>query len=115
MADAVIEMVGPDDLPNAVGLNSIVFNSARIISGPTGVLAATANLSLSIFRVSAEDARIHAAKSNQLGEPPWGNSLHSRPSNHRLHKQACYRHSDYIRGGTANHDHCDQWVGRCSV
>jgi len=29
----VVEMVGPDDLPNAVGLNSAIFNSARIV-GP---------------------------------------------------------------------------------
>jgi MFS family permease len=31
----VVEMVGPDDLTNAVGLNSTIFNSARIL-GPAG-------------------------------------------------------------------------------
>ena len=37
----VVEMVGPDDLPNAVGLNSVTFNLARIV-GPAlaGVLIA---------------------------------------------------------------------------
>ncbi|HUI04995.1 MAG TPA: MFS transporter [Acidimicrobiales bacterium] len=41
----VIEMVGTDDLPNAVSLNSIVMNGARVI-GPaiSGVLIATAGL-----------------------------------------------------------------------
>jgi MFS family permease len=29
----VVEMVGPEDLPNAVGLNSAIFNSARVV-GP---------------------------------------------------------------------------------
>jgi len=38
----VVELVGPDDLPNAVSLNSATFNSARIV-GPAvaGVLIAT--------------------------------------------------------------------------
>jgi MFS family permease len=38
----VVEMVGRDDLPNAIAVNSMLFNSARII-GPTigGVLLAT--------------------------------------------------------------------------
>ena len=41
----VIEMVGKDDLPNAVSLNSIVMNGARVI-GPaiSGVLIATVGL-----------------------------------------------------------------------
>ena len=41
----VIEMVGKDDLPNAVSLNSIVMNGARVI-GPAigGVLIATVGL-----------------------------------------------------------------------
>ena len=41
----VVEMVGKDDLPNAVSLNSIVMNGARVI-GPaiSGVLIATAGL-----------------------------------------------------------------------
>ena len=38
----IVELVGPDDLPNAVGLNSATFNSARIV-GPAiaGVLITT--------------------------------------------------------------------------
>ena len=39
----VVEMVGPDDLPNAVGLNSAVFNSARVV-GP-----AVAGLMINLF------------------------------------------------------------------
>jgi MFS family permease len=38
----VIEMVGPDDLPNAVGLNSATFNSARIIGPALAGLAIAA-------------------------------------------------------------------------
>ncbi len=43
----VLEMVGPDNLTNAVSLNSVVMNSARIV-GPTfaGVLISTVGLSL---------------------------------------------------------------------
>ena len=42
----VVEMVGPDDLANAVGLNSVVVNSSRLL-GPAvaGLLIATAGLS----------------------------------------------------------------------
>jgi predicted MFS family arabinose efflux permease len=37
----VSEMVGPDDLPNAVSLNSATFNSARIVGpAPPGVAIA---------------------------------------------------------------------------
>ena len=41
----VIEMVGPDEVPNAVGLNSAMFNTGRIL-GPTaaGVIIATLGL-----------------------------------------------------------------------
>ncbi len=41
----VIEMVGPDDVPNAIGLNSAMFNSGRIL-GPAaaGVTIATLGL-----------------------------------------------------------------------
>lgn len=43
----VVEMVGPDDLPNAVSLNSIVMNGARIV-GPaiSGVLIATVGIAI---------------------------------------------------------------------
>ncbi len=46
----VIEMVGKDDLPNAVSLNSVVMNGARVI-GPAigGVLIATVGLSTCFF------------------------------------------------------------------
>ncbi|MGA2520401.1 MAG: MFS transporter [Acidimicrobiales bacterium] len=49
----VIEMVGKDDLPNAVSLNSIVMNGARVI-GPavSGVLIATVGLGV-CFLVNA--------------------------------------------------------------
>ena len=49
----VIEMVGKDDLPNAVSLNSIVMNGARVI-GPAigGVLIATVGLGV-CFLVNA--------------------------------------------------------------
>jgi MFS family permease len=42
----VIEMVGPDDLANAIGLNSVIVNSSRIV-GPAaaGILMVTAGLS----------------------------------------------------------------------
>jgi MFS family permease len=39
----VVEMVGPDDLPNAVSLNSATFNSARIV-GPAVAGAAIASV-----------------------------------------------------------------------
>jgi MFS family permease len=41
----VIEMVGPDDVANAIGLNSAVFNGARIV-GPALAAAAIASLGL---------------------------------------------------------------------
>jgi len=49
----VVEMVGPDDLPNAVSLNSIVMNGARIV-GPaiSGVLIATVGIAV-CFEVNA--------------------------------------------------------------
>lgn len=49
----VVEMVGPNDLPNAVSLNSIVMNGARVI-GPAigGVLIATVGLAV-CFEVNA--------------------------------------------------------------
>lgn len=49
----VLEMVGPDDLPNAVGLNSVLMNASRII-GPAlgGVLIATVGLA-PCFEVNA--------------------------------------------------------------
>ncbi len=49
----VVEMVGKDDLPNAVSLNSIVMNGARVI-GPAigGALIATVGLAV-CFEVNA--------------------------------------------------------------
>jgi MFS family permease len=46
----VIEMVGKDDLPNAVSLNSVLMNGARVI-GPAigGVLIATVGLAACFF------------------------------------------------------------------
>jgi MFS family permease len=50
----VIEMVGPGDLPNAVSLNSILMNGARVI-GPAigGVLIATVGLGVCFFANAA--------------------------------------------------------------
>jgi MFS family permease len=49
----VIEMVGPDEVPNAVGLNSAMFNAGRVV-GPAvaGVLIATVGIA-STFLVNA--------------------------------------------------------------
>jgi MFS family permease len=49
----VVEMVGKDDLPNAVSLNSIVMNGARVV-GPalSGILIATVGLAV-CFQVNA--------------------------------------------------------------
>jgi MFS family permease len=49
----VVEMVGKDDLPNAVSLNSIVMNGARVV-GPalSGILIATVGLGI-CFQVNA--------------------------------------------------------------
>jgi MFS family permease len=46
----VLEMVGRDDLPNAIGLNSVVINSSRVV-GPAvgGVLIATTGLTWCFF------------------------------------------------------------------
>ncbi|MEA2973554.1 MAG: hypothetical protein QOG82_2012 [Actinomycetota bacterium] len=49
----VVELVGPDEVPNAVGLNSAMFNSGRVV-GPAvaGVLIATVGLA-STFLLNA--------------------------------------------------------------
>jgi MFS family permease len=58
----VIEMVGPDDLPNAVSLNSIVMNGARVI-GPAlgGVLIVTVGLATCFFVNAASYVAVLAA------------------------------------------------------
>ncbi len=38
----VLEMVGPEDLPNAVGLNSVVMNSSRVVGPAIGGIAIVA-------------------------------------------------------------------------
>lgn len=46
----VHEMVGPEDLTNAVSLNTVVFNASRIVGpGIAGVLIATAGIAPSFF------------------------------------------------------------------
>ena len=56
------EMVGPDDLANAVGLNSVVINSSRII-GPAigGVLIASAGVAPCFFLNAASFLAVIAA------------------------------------------------------
>jgi MFS family permease len=58
----VVEMVGPDQLPNAVSLNSIVMNGARII-GPAigGLLIATVGLAVCFEANAASYAAVIAA------------------------------------------------------
>ena len=45
----VVELVGPDEVPNAVGLNSAMFNTGRVV-GPAvaGVLIATVGIGLDL-------------------------------------------------------------------
>lgn len=58
----VVEMVGPADLPNAVSLNSILMNGARVI-GPAvgGVLIATVGLGVCFVVNAASYAAVVAA------------------------------------------------------
>jgi MFS family permease len=58
----VIEMVGKDDLPNAVSLNSIVMNGARVI-GPalSGLLIATAGIGVCFLANAASYVAVIAA------------------------------------------------------
>jgi predicted MFS family arabinose efflux permease len=58
----VYEMVGPDDLANAVGLNAVIINSSRII-GPAigGVLIAVAGVAACFFFNAASFLAVIAA------------------------------------------------------
>jgi predicted MFS family arabinose efflux permease len=58
----VLEMVGPDDLPNAVGLNSVVMNASRAV-GPAlgGVLIGTLGVTVCFFVNAASYAAVVAA------------------------------------------------------
>ena len=57
-----VEMVGPDDLTNAVGLNSVIVNASRIV-GPAiaGLLIATAGLSWAFLANAVSFAAVIAA------------------------------------------------------
>ncbi len=71
----VVEMVGPDDLPNAVGLNSVIVNASRIV-GPAvaGILIVTAGYSWTFMLNAASfGAVIGALIAMRPGE------LHRRP------------------------------------
>ena len=57
-----VEMVGPDDLTNAVGLNSVIVNASRIV-GPAvaGLLIATAGMSWAFLANAVSFAAVIAA------------------------------------------------------
>ena len=58
----VVEMVGPDEVPNAVGLNSAMFNAGRLI-GPAlaGVVISTAGVALAFLVNAASYLAVIAA------------------------------------------------------
>jgi MFS family permease len=58
----VVEMVGPDEVPNAVGLNSAMFNAGRLI-GPAlaGVIISTAGVGLAFLVNAASYLAVIAA------------------------------------------------------
>ena len=71
----VVELVGPSDLPNAVGLNSATFNSARIIgpaiagylislvgTGPVFLINAASYIGPVIALLAMHDSELHRAK-----------------------------------------------------
>jgi MFS family permease len=67
----VIEMVGPDDLPNAVSLNSATFNSARIIGPAVAGVAIAAVGTGWVFAANALSyvavlAGLHAIRTSEL-------------------------------------------------
>lgn len=71
----VVEMVGPDDLANAVGLNSVIVNGSRII-GPAiaGILIATAGMTwtfmLNALSFGAVIGGLYAMRSVELHRLP---------------------------------------------
>ena len=74
----VVEMAGPDDLTNAVGLNSVIVNVSRII-GPAvaGVMIATVGLSWAFLAnalsFAAVIAALYAMRASELHRrPPLG-------------------------------------------
>lgn len=67
----VSEMVGPDDLPNAVGLNSATFNSARIVGPAVAGIAIAAVGTGWVFAANALSyvavlAGLHAIRTSEL-------------------------------------------------
>jgi MFS family permease len=67
----VVEMVGPDDLPNAVSLNSATFNSARIIGPALAGVAIAAVGTGWVFAANALSyvavlAGLHAIRTREL-------------------------------------------------
>ena len=67
----VSEMVGPDDLPNAVGLNSATFNSARIVGPAIAGIAIAAVGTGWVFAANAVSyiavlAGLHAIRTSEL-------------------------------------------------
>jgi MFS family permease len=67
----VVEMVGPDDLPNAVSLNSATFNSARIIGPALAGVAIAASAPGWVFAANALSyvavlAGLHAIRTSEL-------------------------------------------------
>jgi MFS family permease len=71
----VVEMVGPDDLANAVGLNSVIVNSSRIV-GPAlaGMLIATVGMSwaflINAVSFAAVIGALYAMRPSELHRRP---------------------------------------------